>query len=652
MTLSGSKGSALNIAQMMACVGQQTVSGRRVQNAFLYRSLPHFPRFAEHPAARGFVANSFFSSLVPTEFFFHTMAGREGLVDTAVKTAETGYIYRRLMKAMEDLSVKYDYTVRNSKGDIVQLRFGEDMLDPQLMEGPNGTPINFAAEWLAVTHNSPKGEVGEVTLLPQAVMEKVRAALYPDTEQRRLGSAAGETGQPASMLFHRCSARFKADVERFWAGKIKEQRAVRARVGLPVDAPSTDSAKERLACQMLPLTASIVDRLLRRFSAKYASKICEPGTPCGAIAAQSVGEPSTQMTLRTFHFAGVASMSITQGVPRLVEIINANKSISTPVVYAPLRRSDSLFFALGVKARMERVLLREVTKQLVEVVTPRATFIQIILNRNLIHDLQLEINADSVRQSILAFAKRPMGPLKNLAPELVTVRGRYVVEVYPFELDRRRMYFNIKSMLTLLPEIVVGGIPGITRVVVANKAGAGASAPPVLEVVAEGAELRAVMNLPGVDGRRVVCNHVGAVERVLGVEAARSVIVSEIQAIMRAYSLSIDIRHVFLLADVMTYRGNVLGITRYGIQKMNSGVLTMASFERTTEHLYNAAVMQRADSQLSVSENVIVGCPVPLGTNSFTLLQGTSSLTTSSGRSRSVRKAPEVDGVFHVDIVS
>ena len=520
MAQSGSKGSALNIAQMMACVGQQTVNGKRVQNAFLDRSLPHFPRFAEHPAARGFVANSFYSSLTPTEFFFHTMAGREGLVDTAVKTAETGYIYRRLMKAMEDLSIKYDYTVRNSKDDIIQLRFGEDMLDPQLMEGPNGTPLNFASEWLSVTHTLTGGinrqrVASDVSLLPQAVLDIVRASLQ-----------SGPT-------FAKCSQRFKADVEKFWSNKVKEQRALRSKLGLANDVSgAVDDPRERWQVEMLPLTRTVVEALLRRFSEKYMLKVCEPGTPCGAIAAQSVGEPSTQMTLRTFHFAGVASMSITQGVPRLVEIINANKSIATPVIYAPLLNSDSLIFALGVKARMERVALKEVTKQLVEVVTPRSTHIQIHLNRSLIHDLQLDINASSVRQAILTFARKPMSPLKRLTQEMVNVRSKFVVEIYPFEIERTKTYYNIKSLLTILPEIVVGGIPGITRVVVTkkqqNSGPTKGDAKVSHEVVAEGAELRAVMNLPGVDGRRVVCNHVAAVERVLGIEAARAVIVSEI----------------------------------------------------------------------------------------------------------------------------
>jgi len=119
------------------------VSGSRPPDGFVERSLPHFRRGEKTPAAKGFVANSFFSGMRPTEFFFHTMAGREGLVDTAVKTAETGYMSRRLMKALEDLSLLYDGTVRNSMGGIVQLRYGDDGMEPTLMEGHDAQPVEF-----------------------------------------------------------------------------------------------------------------------------------------------------------------------------------------------------------------------------------------------------------------------------------------------------------------------------------------------------------------------------------------------------------------------------------------------------------------------------------------------------------------------------
>lgn len=142
MALSGSKGSNLNMSQMISTVGQQTVCGSRMPDGFFNRSLPHFKEYSKEPAAKGFVKNSFYDGLTATEFFFHTVGGREGLVDTAVKTAETGYMQRRLMKSLEDLSVAYDYSVRTSSQEIVQFEYGDDTLEPICIEA-NHQPANF-----------------------------------------------------------------------------------------------------------------------------------------------------------------------------------------------------------------------------------------------------------------------------------------------------------------------------------------------------------------------------------------------------------------------------------------------------------------------------------------------------------------------------
>ena len=142
MAVCGSKGSGINVAQMVATVGQQIIDQARPTNGFLDRTLPHFPKTARQPPSKGFVRNSFYSGLSPSELFFHAMSGREGLVDTAVKTAETGYMSRRLMKSLEDLSVQYDQTVRISNGTIVQFQYGDDKLDPINME-MKARPVNF-----------------------------------------------------------------------------------------------------------------------------------------------------------------------------------------------------------------------------------------------------------------------------------------------------------------------------------------------------------------------------------------------------------------------------------------------------------------------------------------------------------------------------
>lgn len=147
MAKCGSKGSNINVSQMVAGVGQQMIGGKRVQNGFQDRSLPHFPKGSIQPAAKGFVSNSFFTGLDPSEFIFHAMSGREGLVDTAVKTAETGYMSRRLMKSLEDLSASYDNTVRNSSSTVVQFQYGDDKLDPVDMEG-KAKPVDFARTFI------------------------------------------------------------------------------------------------------------------------------------------------------------------------------------------------------------------------------------------------------------------------------------------------------------------------------------------------------------------------------------------------------------------------------------------------------------------------------------------------------------------------
>ena len=139
-------GSVLNVSQMVACVGQQIISGHRVPDGFQDRSLPHFPKKSKEPPSKGFVSNSFYSGLSPTEFLFHAISGREGLVDTAVKTAETGYMQRRLMKALEDLTTQYDLSVRNSTGGVVQFRYGDDGLDPACLEG-DAQPVEFERAW-------------------------------------------------------------------------------------------------------------------------------------------------------------------------------------------------------------------------------------------------------------------------------------------------------------------------------------------------------------------------------------------------------------------------------------------------------------------------------------------------------------------------
>lgn len=368
MAQSGSKGSNINISQMIACVGQQAINGKRVPNGFEDRALPHFEKFSKVPAARGFVQNSFYSGLTPTEFFFHTMAGREGLVDTAVKTAETGYLQRRLVKCLEDLVVHYDGSVRNAIGEIVEFTYGGDGLDPVFMETKT-KPVDLVREMMHLRAKYPCRD--EIPLRGEKILLTAQQILQTDE-------------------FHDARADFKRETLGFLEKYGERLDALQQRYS---------SCQSPVVMEIERTTAGQIHKFLASIRDKYNLAVVEPGTAVGALAAQSIGEPGTQMTLKTFHFAGVASMNITQGVPRIVEIINASKMISTPVITAEITNTHDMEFARKIKARIEKTTLGEVSSYIEEVYKPTDCFLVIKLDMDRIRVLGLEVNAETVQYS-------------------------------------------------------------------------------------------------------------------------------------------------------------------------------------------------------------------------------------------------------------
>ncbi|KAF5727410.1 DNA-directed RNA polymerase III subunit rpc1 isoform X1 [Tripterygium wilfordii] len=602
MSQCGSKGSPINISQMVACVGQQSVGGHRAPNGFIERSLPHFPRKSKTPAAKGFVANSFYSGLTATEFFFHTMAGREGLVDTAVKTADTGYMSRRLMKALEDLSIQYDDTVRNASGGIVQFFYGDDGMDPAAMEGKNGFPLNFDRLLMKVKATCPAKE--DRFLSVDNISDIVEEQL--SEHEKYLGDG--------------CSEAFKKSLRGFLENHLRESKHTiecfkKNSVG------EKSEVLEEIANKISGVTQKQLKVFLETCFTRYRAKRVEAGTAIGAIGAQSIGEPGTQMTLKTFHFAGVASMNITQGVPRIKEIINGAKKISTPIITAELEHGDNINAARMVKGRIEKTVLGQVAKSIKIVMTSRLASIVITLDMEIIQDAQLCIDANTVRESIL------QTPRINLNAECVRVLDVYKLEVLPpkAEAGKSGVHFQLHSLKSVLPFINVKGIKSVERAVIAEKEKKKGEEIQRFNVLVEGNGLQDVMGTEGVDGRNTKSNHVIEVQQILGIEAARKCIIDEIKQTMECHGMSIDIRHMMLLADVMTSRGEVLGITRFGVQKMGKSILMLASFERTSDHLFSASVNGRDDKIEGVSECIIMGIPMQIGTGIIKVMQRVDS---------------------------
>jgi DNA-directed RNA polymerase III subunit RPC1 len=342
------------------------------------------------------------------------MTGRVGLVDTAVKTAETGYMQRRLMKGLEDLTIAYDGSVRSSAGSIVQFRFGEDGLDPMEMESSVlGRPVDFA-RLLHIAQMSMVS-VDELPLSHSAVCERVDAFL-------------------------------KANAENF-SSKFCEETQVAVKEVFNVD----------------DVTMSQLNFVLETAQTKYAKSICDPGTAVGAICGQSIGEPGTQMTLKTFHFAGLASMALVLGVPRIKEIINAAKTIATPFISAPLVNQNSEHAARIVKRRLEKTTLGQIANYIKEVYCESQVYLSIKIDLDLIMRLGLIINAKSIRDSILS---TPRTKLKE--PNVILVNPYRLHITVPGTM-KGKLLQNLQQLRKQLPRVLVSGTDTVNRVIISSE---------------------------------------------------------------------------------------------------------------------------------------------------------------------------------------
>jgi hypothetical protein len=421
--------------------------------------------------------------------------------------------------------------------------------------------------------------------------------------------------------------------------------------GMGINAEQNEKLVDKLMTITEPQLRAFIDMCV----GKYDRALVQPGHAVGAIAAHSIGEPGTQMTLKTFHFAGVAGMSITQGVPRIKEIINASKNISTPVVTVELENKFSEQAAQIVKARIEKTYLRDIAEHIEDCWGRETAWINIRFDLQRIEDLQLDLTLEDIARAIVKHKglklkhgnveiygtrhirvtlDEPEQPEDEEDDEMEEVEAAEdenaghddAPQVFDEDIDeddqnikgrgkkkKVPMYFlMMQECRRGLEDVIVRGYPEASRAVISRSEFKNADGQEELKIMVEGYGLKNCMNTEGVYGYSTKTNSVMEILEVLGIEAARSVIMSEIKEVMK--SMDIDHRHISTLADTMTTKGEVLGITRFGLAKMRDSVLQLASFEKTTDHLFDAATRQKTDPIDGVSENIIMGQPIPMGT--------------------------------------
>jgi len=378
MVNAGSKGSEINISQMTSCLGQQAIDGKRIPYGFESRTLPHFTKYDDSPDARGFVESSFISGLRPEELFFHAMAGRIGLIDTAVKTSTTGYIQRRLIKGLEDLKVGYDMTVRNNKERIVQFAYGDDGVDTVKVENQSIPLVTMTldeiyAHYYVSTNDDKDGVLmtvftkTAVTRMKKSVKElEMKTKYYTDMmiEKRdEIVKNVFKMRDNKNVHMPVCFTHIINNVQGMQ--HITKNSMVDI---TPLDvydmiednykileglyyAPPTQLFKAMYYYYLSPKELLVIKRfnkkaltvLLETITLMYKRALVAPGEMVGMIAAQSIGEPTTQLTLNTFHSAGVASKSnVTRGVPRIEEILSLSENPKNPSLTIYMKKDEEM----------------------------------------------------------------------------------------------------------------------------------------------------------------------------------------------------------------------------------------------------------------------------------------------------------------------
>jgi DNA-directed RNA polymerase subunit A' len=533
MTRAGARGSSLNIGQMAACVGQQSVRGKRILRGYAGRALPHFVDGDPSPRARGFVYNSYQTGLDAIEFFFHAMGGREGLVDTAVRTQQSGYMQRRLINALEHIRLEYDSTVRDSAGDIIQFRYGEDGVDPA--KSDHGKAVNVSRLIDQIKIGEEKGEAASNDEIKKQ-LKRVEAQLTPILlSQLKIGFAKNK------------------------------------------------------------LTKKAVEKATTSTAEQYKRALMEPGEAVGIVAAQSIGEPGTQMTLRTFHYAGVKEQNVTLGLPRLIEIVDARRIPSTPImtIYLKDEHAKSKESAVEVARNIIYTSVENLASAIYE--DPVREEIVIELSKSMMDDRA--ITMDELKDRL------------ELQNATVTITD-YTVQIKPKKVEQ------LKRMLGKIPGFQVKGVPDIKRVLVTEENGEWV-------IRTDGSNLSKVLEVIGVDTSRTSTNNIHEIAKTLGVEASRNALVHEAKGVLEDQGLDVDVRHVMLVADMMTTTGDVQQIGRHGISGKKASVLARAAFEITVPNIVEAAVKGESDPLAGVTENVIVGQSIPIGTGLVELYMST-----------------------------
>ncbi len=532
MATTGARGSSLNIGQMAGALGQQSIRGRRIQKGYNNRALPHFKENDTNPDAKGFVKSNYRDGLSTLEFFFHAMGGREGLVDTAVRTQQSGYMQRRLINALEHLKLEYDGTVRDPHGHIIQFLYGEDGVDVAKSDHGEAFRIERLIESETIVDSGKKATKEEITELAKKYTKSFNPRLVKLVHDTLLESKLSKDG---------------------------------------------------------------VEKVCKKALELYEKAKVEPGQAVGIVTAQSIGEPGTQMTLRTFHFAGIRERNVTLGLPRLIELVDARKKPVTPTMDIYLDASYKKSKEKAIKVARE-ILHTKISALISSTETDYSTKIKLNLNSDKLRERACTI--DDVIEALQSSKKKFE----------IETSGNSITLSLSEEADAQ----TILALRNKVLGTKVKGVADVERVTIVQQGDEWV-------IQSSGSNIAKVLEIEGIDKKNIRTNNVFEIANTLGIEAARNALINELSSTLEDQGLEVDIRYIMLVADLMCSRGYMQQIGRHGIAGTKTSVLARAAFEITVPTIAEAALAGEVERLKGVTENVIVGANIPIGTGTVDL---------------------------------
>ncbi|KAG6449026.1 hypothetical protein O3G_MSEX005833 [Manduca sexta] len=770
MVQSGAKGSTVNTMQISCLLGQIELEGKRPPLMISGRSLPSFPPYDVSPRAGGFIDGRFMTGIQPQEFFFHCMAGREGLIDTAVKTSRSGYLQRCLIKHLESLMVAYDHTVRDADNSVIQFAYGEDGLDVLKCQYLKQGQFEFLDK-----NSDAVVSKGVLKKLKEDLDAKSIAKLQKSLKKwkKRNGSPFQKTRVSGFTQFSALAKKdielddmptdktrdpFYWELEKQWRSLDEEEKSQYVLKKCPEPIPSKMSPEYKLGVineQLQDLIDNYLktrkiseyeyctdnDKFAEVMSAKFLESMAAPGEPVGLLAAQSIGEPSTQMTLNTFHFAGRGDMNVTLGIPRLREILmTASAKLKTPSMDIPFLDLPNLNKkAERLRQKLNRVtvadVLEKIDVQCQIVINPerqlkttmRFTFLphsqyksqyavkpaQIInhMQKKFFDEMfavvrkqakttcgvvwateqkkqrsrandddetedtpelpepadkgdadssddeapnedddntaakirnkrteeqeyedpesEEEEKSDDEAELVDDQAKETdLDESKDVDPDSSKIMSNVVESLksatnYTFDTKKHQwceltVLFPISFLRVDLSQAlreaaaksVVHEIKNIKRAITNKEKN-------VLFLRTEGINILQMFKYNNLlDLNKLYSNDIHAIANTYGIEAANKVIIKEIQNVFNVYGITVDPRHLTLIADYMTYNGIFEPMSRKGMEASSSPLQQM-SFESSLIFLRDAVMNSKKDNLRSASSCLMIGQPCRSGTGMF-----------------------------------